>query len=194
SGSMERYSRMLLQFVHALARGQANVEAFLFATRLTRVTRQLSAAGIDDAVTGIARAVSDWGGGTRIGEALRIYNRRWGRRLLGHSPVVLLVSDGWDRGDPELLRVEIARLQRRCHHLIWLNPLLGSPTYEPLTRGMRAALPHVDDFMPVHNLASLEALASHLNTLAPGRLRAPRYGELRHRTAKAGGRSRAATR
>jgi uncharacterized protein with von Willebrand factor type A (vWA) domain len=171
SGSMERYSRMLLQFVHAIARRHARVEAFLFATRLTRVTSHLSKAGIDDGVARVARAVADWGGGTRIGDALRVYNRRWGRRLIAHGPVVLLVSDGWDRGDPELLRVEIARLQRTCRHLIWLNPLLGSPGYEPLTRGMRAALPHVDEFLPVHNLVSLEALASHLNGLAGDRRR-----------------------
>jgi hypothetical protein len=157
---------MLLQFVHALVRRQPNIEAFLFATRITRVTRQLSAAKIDDAVTGVSRAVSDWGGGTRIGDAVRVYNRRWGRRFIAHGPVVLFVSDGWDRGDPELLRKEIARLHRACHHLIWLNPLLGSPAYQPLTRGMQAALPHVDDFLPVHNLVSLEALAAHLNRLA----------------------------
>jgi hypothetical protein len=166
SGSMERYSRMLLQFVHALVRRRSNIEAFLFSTRMTRVTRHLSAARIDDAVAGVARAVSDWGGGTRIGDAVRAYNRRWGRRLIAHGPVVLLVSDGWDRGDPELLHNEIARLHRASHHLIWLNPLLGSPAYQPLTRGMQAALPHVDDFLPVHNLVSLEALASHLNSLA----------------------------
>jgi uncharacterized protein len=184
SGSMERYSRMLLQFVHALVRRHAHVEAFLFSTRLTRVTRYLSAVGIDDAVTGVARSVTDWGGGTRIGDALRSYSRQWGRRLVAHGPVVLLVSDGWDRGDPELLRMEIARLQRSCHHLIWLNPLLGSPTYEPLTRGMRAALPHVDDFLPVHNLVSLEALASHLNTL--GRRQPAPHGFLRERAESAG--------
>jgi uncharacterized protein len=165
SGSMERYSRMLLQFVHALARRHRNIEAFLFSTRLTRITRYLSNGAIDAAVSGISRAVPDWGGGTRIGDAIRRYNRGWGRRLLGHGPVVLLVSDGWDRGEPGVLKVEMARLRRMCHHLIWLNPLLGSPGYEPLTRGMQAALPHVDDFMPVHNLASLEALAAHLNSL-----------------------------
>jgi uncharacterized protein with von Willebrand factor type A (vWA) domain len=169
SGSMERYSRMLLQFAHALVRRQPNIEAFLFSTRITRVTRYLSAARIDDAVARVARAVSDWGGGTRIGDAVRTYNRQWGRRLIAHGPVVLFVSDGWDRGDPELLRREIARLHRASHHLIWLNPLLGSPAYQPLTRGMQAALPHVDDFLPVHNLVSLEALALHLNKLGSRR-------------------------
>jgi len=122
--------------------------------------------------------VPDWSGGTRIGEAIRAFNRQWGRRVLGHGPVVVLISDGWDRGDPAVLRAEIARLQRSCHRLIWLNPLLGSPEYEPLTRGMQAALAHVDDFLPAHNLESLEALAGHLATLAAGR--APRTRGIRH--------------
>jgi uncharacterized protein with von Willebrand factor type A (vWA) domain len=108
--------------------------------------------------------VPDWAGGTRIGDALHAFNVRWARRVRG-GPVVLLISDGWDRGEPDVLRREMARLQRSCDRLIWLNPLLGSSDYQPLTRGMRAALPHVDDFLPVHNLVSLEALAEHLNTL-----------------------------
>jgi uncharacterized protein with von Willebrand factor type A (vWA) domain len=164
SGSMERYSRMLLHFIYGLAGGIDRVEAFLFATRLTRITRELSSHP-DKALFKITRHVPDWSGGTRIGEALRSFNLHWGRRVLAHGPVVLLISDGWDRGDPELLRQEISRLRRTCYRLIWLNPLLGSAEYEPLTRGMQAALPFVDDFLPVHNLDSLEALANHLNTL-----------------------------
>ena len=169
SGSMEPYTRMLLHFVLCIAGGFHRVEAFLFATRLTRITKHLARHKAGQAVTEIPRAVPDWGGGTRIGEILKTFNLRWARRVLGHGPVVLLISDGWDRGDPELLRGEMARLQRRCHRLIWLNPLLGSPTYAPLTRGMQAALACIDDFLPVHNLASLDALAKHLNTLAPRR-------------------------
>jgi uncharacterized protein with von Willebrand factor type A (vWA) domain len=171
SGSMERYARMLLHFIYSLAGGNGRpgrpvrVEAFLFATRLTRITHALRDSGTAGAVPGIPRRVPDWGGGTRIGEALRTFNVRWGRRVLGHGPVVLLISDGWDRGEPDMLHREMARLQRSCHRLIWLNPLLGSPDYQPLTRGMQAALPFVDDFLPVHNLASLEALAQHLNRL-----------------------------
>jgi uncharacterized protein with von Willebrand factor type A (vWA) domain len=170
SGSMERYARMLLHFIYSIAgegrRGPVvRVEAFLFATRLTRITPELRVRGAAGAVPAIPRRVPDWGGGTRIGEALRTFNVRWGRRVLGHGPVVLLISDGWDRGEPEVLRREMARLQRSCHRLIWLNPLLGAPDYRPLTRGMQAALPFVDDFLPVHNLASLESLASHLNRL-----------------------------
>jgi uncharacterized protein with von Willebrand factor type A (vWA) domain len=171
SGSMERYARMLLHFIYSLAGSDARpgqrvrVEAFLFATRLTRITLELRDRGAAGAVPGIPRRVPDWGGGTRIGEALRTFNVQWARRVMGHGPVVLLISDGWDRGEPEMLRLEMARLQRSCHRLIWLNPLLGSPDYRPLTRGMQAALPFVDDFLPVHNLASLEALAEHLNRL-----------------------------
>ncbi len=169
SGSMERYSRMLLHFAYALTRSRARVEAFLFATRLTRITGHLVAERGADVVAAVSRAVPDWSGGTRIGEAMRMFNRQWGARVLGHGAVVLLISDGWDRGDPDLLRAEMARLQRSCHRLIWLNPLLGSPAYEPLTRGMQAALSHVDDFLPAHNLASLEALAAHLGSLPTAR-------------------------
>jgi uncharacterized protein len=165
SGSMERYARMLLHFIHSLTRGLDRVESFLFATHLTRITREIARRGIDEVVPGIPQSVPDWGGGTRIGEALRAFNVRWARRVLGYGPVVLLVSDGWDRGDPDLLQREMSRLQRSCYRLIWLNPLIGSPEYRPLTRGMQAALLHVDDFLPVHNLVSLEALAVHLNRL-----------------------------
>jgi uncharacterized protein with von Willebrand factor type A (vWA) domain len=166
SGSMERYTRLLLYFIYSLAARLAQqVEAFVFSTHLTRVTRQLRGHDIDHALQEVAHHVTDWAGGTRIGEALKTFNFQWGRRVLGRGPVVLLISDGWDRGDPDLLRVEIGRLQRSCYRLVWLNPLLGSDQYEPLTRGMQAALPHIDDFLPVHNLASLEDLAIHLTQL-----------------------------
>jgi uncharacterized protein with von Willebrand factor type A (vWA) domain len=165
SGSMERYTRLLLHFIHTVAGELGRVEAFLFATRLTRITRCLNYRGIDQAVNEVARAVPDWAGGTRIGEAIKTFNYTWARRTLGSGPVVLVISDGWDRGEPELLSREMSRLQRSCHRLIWLNPLLGSPNYQPLTQGMQAALPYVDDFLPVHNLNSLEAVARHLNSL-----------------------------
>ena len=176
SGSMERYTRMLLHFVHTVAVSGQQVEAFLFATRLTRVTRHLSHRGVDHAVAEVARAVPDWAGGTRIGEAIKTFNYRWARRVLRGGAVALVISDGWDRGEPELLGREMARLQRSCHRLIWLNPLLGSPTYEPLTRGMQAALPYIDDFLPAHNLHSLQELARHLNRLTARRAppRSPR--------------------
>src|SRR5574341_408284 len=153
SGSMERYTRPRLFFTYALAGsaafgGSGGTEAFTFGTRLTRITPALRLGDLDRALHEVARVVPDWSGGTRIGEALAAFNREWGARVLSHGAVVLLLSDGWDRGDPDLLRREMARLQRNAWRLVWLNPLLGSPEYEPLARGMRAALPFVDDFRP----------------------------------------------
>jgi uncharacterized protein with von Willebrand factor type A (vWA) domain len=166
SGSMERYTRLLLHFIYSLGEGlDRSLEAFVFSTRLTRITRQLQDHDVDRAMKDVSLAVKDWSGGTRIGAALKDFNYTWARRVLGRGAVVLLISDGWDRGDTALLSHEIARLQRSCHRLIWLNPLLGSPAYEPLTRGMQAALPYIDDFLPVHNLNSLEQLAQHLSQL-----------------------------
>jgi uncharacterized protein with von Willebrand factor type A (vWA) domain len=167
SGSMERYSRMLLHFTHAIGRRHRGLEAFLFSTRLTRITTDLRVRGLDAAVAAVARSVPDWSGGTRIGESLRQLHMRWTSRVLRTSSVVLLISDGWDRGDPQLLRDQVARLQRNCHRLIWLNPLIGTVDYAPLTRGLRAALPFVDDFLPARTLTNLADLAVHLNTLAP---------------------------
>jgi uncharacterized protein with von Willebrand factor type A (vWA) domain len=171
SGSMERYGRMLLNLGASLASASYRVESFVFATRLSRLTRELAGDQTSGLAVKVPRVVSDWGGGTRIGSALRQLNVEWGRRVLRRSAVVLLISDGWDRGDPEQLAAEMSRLHRSCHRLIWLNPLLGSPDYQPLTRGMQAALPFVDDFLPVHNLASLEALAAHLGRLPARRSR-----------------------
>jgi uncharacterized protein len=170
SGSMERYTRLLLHFIYGLSHSlHQPVEAFVFGTRLTRITRQLRNRDIDQSLQGISQAVQDWAGGTRTGESLKDFNFNWGRRVLGHGAVVLIISDGWDRGDIDLLKREMARLQRNCYRLIWLNPLLGSPTYEPLTRGMQTALPYTDNFLPVHNLASLEDLAQHLQTINQNR-------------------------
>ena len=165
SGSMERYTRMLLQFLCGLSGSTQRVESFVFATRLTRVTREVAERGPGDALDAVARRVQDWGGGTRIGESLRAFNVHWARRVMRHGPIAILVSDGWDRGDPALLARELARVGRSCRRLVWLNPLLGSSSYEPLTRGMQAALPFIDDFLPAHNLASFEQLAEHLRSL-----------------------------
>ncbi len=165
SGSMERYSRLLLHFLHAITGGLRRVESFVFGTRLTRITRQLRLRDVDVALAEVGRTVQDWSGGTRIGEALRTFNYRWLRRVLPASGVVLVISDGLDRGDPELLAREMARLSRSCYRLIWLNPLLRYEHYRPLTRGMRAALPYIDHFLPVHNLASLEQLGQLLASL-----------------------------
>jgi uncharacterized protein with von Willebrand factor type A (vWA) domain len=170
SGSMERYTRLLLLFTYGLAKAlEQKVEAFVFSTRLTRITRQLRGKDLDRALSEVSQAVADWSGGTRIGEALRTFNFVWGRRVLGRGALVLVISDGWDCGDVNLLGQEVARLQRTSHRMIWLNPLLGSPQYEPLTRGIQSALPYIDDFLPVHNLASLEDLAEHLASVQSGR-------------------------
>ncbi len=168
SGSMERYTRMLLHFIHTIAVDQP-IEAFLFATRLTRITRQLRYRSVDQAITEVSRSVPDWAGGTRIGEAVKTFNYQWLRRTLRGQAIVMIISDGWDRGEPELLARETSRLQRSCHRLMWLNPLLGSPDYQPLTQGMQAALPYVDDFLPVHNMNSLQALADRLSDIGPER-------------------------
>ncbi len=179
SGSMERYTRLLLQFLHTVSHGTgASVETFVFATRLTRITPSLRRRRVVDALARVADDVADWSGGTRTGESLASFNRAWARRVLGRGAVVLIISDGWDRGDVEQLGKEMARLHRTSYRLMWLNPLLGSPNYRPLTRGMQAALPHLDDFLPVHNLNALEALVDRLAGL-PIR-RTGTHGRTRH--------------
>ena len=165
SGSMERYSRVLLQFLYVMANRLAHVDVFVFGTRLSRLTRQLRVGTVNTALDGAVASVNDWGGGTRIGSTLHAFNRDWAPRVLGRGAVVLIVSDGWDRGDVALLAQEMARLQRRAHRIIWLNPLLGDPGYAPLVRGIRAALPFVDAMLPVHNLVSLAQLARTLSDL-----------------------------
>ena len=169
SGSMERYSRMLLHFAHAMTRRHLRVETFLFSTELTRITRELRMPRPDEALAAVSRSVPDWSGGTRIGRAVKELHQRWGRRALHGAPVVLLISDGWDRGDPAELGDQIARLQRSCHRLVWLNPLIGTADYAPLTRGLQAALPFVDDFLPARTLTNLADLAIHLNALGVSR-------------------------
>jgi uncharacterized protein with von Willebrand factor type A (vWA) domain len=157
SGSMEKYSRLLMIFAHAIARRE-DLEAFVFSTRLTRVTRLLRQRDLDRALDSVSKGVHDFSGGTRIGEALADFNRHWARRVLGHGAVVIIVSDGWDRGEPAQLTAELIHLRRSAHRLIWLNPLIGSDGYQPLTRGMAAALPHCDDFLAAHNVQALDDL------------------------------------
>jgi uncharacterized protein len=171
SGSMEKYARLLLQFLYSVAHSLQRVECFVFSTRLTRITGQLKVRNIDQAIDQAAREVVDWAGGTRIGASLHAFNRHWSRRMLGRGAVVLLISDGWEQGDPALLAAEVRRLQRRCHRLIWLNPLLGRASYQPRVAGMRAVLPHIDDFMPIDHFQSLEALAQRLGELNERRSR-----------------------
>jgi uncharacterized protein len=170
SGSMEPYARMLLTYMQACVAARRRVEAFVFGTRLTRVTAELRGRDPDRALERAAGATRDWSGGTRIGEALATLNRDHGRRL-GRGAVVVLLSDGWDRGDPSQLEAEMARLARCSHRLIWLNPLKAHPDYRPLTRGMSAALPHVDEFMAGNSLGSLERLAESLDRLSMSKLR-----------------------
>lgn len=162
SGSMERYARMLLHFLHLLATDRARVQVFLFGTRLTNVTRAMRQKDVDKALSKIAELVEDWSGGTRIGACLREFNWRWSRRSLARSPTVLLVTDGLDREAGDGLAVEAERLAKSCGRLVWLNPLLRYERFEPKSLGIRAILPYVDEFRPVHNLDSLEALVEAL--------------------------------
>jgi len=190
SGSMERHSRLLLRFVQALsAASSVKTESFVFGTRLTRVTRLLRDRDRDRALARVAETVNDWAGGTRIGESFRDFNLHWARRTLRTSGVVIVVSDGWDRGDPALVATETARLRRNCHRLVWLNPLAGTPGYEPLAGGMRAAIPYIDDFVPAGTVASLERLGEILAGVRSGDVR--RGGEAAA-SADAGGRQSSA--
>ena len=161
SGSMDLYSRFLLQFLYALQGSVARVESFVFSTGLRRVTEALRERPFGRALRELSAEAGDWSGGTRIGESLAAFNRDHDRLVDGRTVVVIL-SDGWDTGEPELLSEELESIRRRCRRLIWLNPLLGSPGYQPLTLGMQAALPHVNVFASAHNLASLRALERHL--------------------------------
>ena len=162
SGSMSTYSRMLLHFLHALTNHRDRVHTFLFGTRLSNATRSLKHRDVDVALARLGQTVEDWGGGTRIGSSLETFNRLWSRRVLGHGAVVLLISDGLDREGSDVLGREAARLRRSCRRLIWLNPLLRYEGFSPLAAGVKAILPHVDEFRPVHNLDSLEQLARTL--------------------------------
>ena len=161
SGSMDLYVRLLLQFLFALQHSFARVETFAFATRLSRLTTDLRARDYQEALRAVAQHVDDWNGGTRIGASLSAFVTDW-IRLVDRRTIVVVLSDGWDTDEPAQLSDALATIRRRAGRLIWLNPLLGDPSYEPLTRGMQAALPHIDVFAPAHNLESLEALARHL--------------------------------
>jgi uncharacterized protein with von Willebrand factor type A (vWA) domain len=159
SGSMSRYSRMLLHFAHTLSRSGARVESFVFGTRLTRITHAMRQRDPDVAIAQVMRDVADWSGGTRITACLHEFNRRWARRVLSSRTTVLLISDGLEHGDTAALNFEMERLHKSCRRLLWLNPLLRFDGFEPKAAGIRAMLPHVDAFVPAHNVASLEELA-----------------------------------
>ena len=178
SGSMSEYSRALLLFLHTAVRAGREVEAFCFGTRLTRVTRELASGGPEEALASAAAAIVDWSGGTRLGECLKAFCDRWGQRGLARGAIVVIMSDGWDRGDSAFLAEQMARLRRLAHRLVWVNPCKGSPGYEPVTLGMSSALPYIDDFLAGHNLASLESLAVVVGEAFArrARLSAPRAG------------------
>jgi uncharacterized protein with von Willebrand factor type A (vWA) domain len=165
SGSMELYSRILLQFLHGVTQRHARTETFVFGTRLTRITGQLQIRNVDAALDHAAREIVDFAGGTRIGDCLHAFERQHARRVLGRGAVVMIISDGWDTGEPARLAAEMRRLAERAHRIVWLNPLAGRPGYAPEARGMAAALAHIDDFLPIHDLASLHALAVQLARL-----------------------------
>jgi uncharacterized protein with von Willebrand factor type A (vWA) domain len=156
---MEPYARALLRFVHAAVAGRQRVEAFALGTRLTRVTRELATRDPDRALRQAGDRVADWSGGTRLGEGLRRFNDLWGVRGMARGAIVVVMSDGWDRGDTEVLAEQMARLHRVAHRVVWVNPLKVTPGYAPLARGMAAALPYVDDFVEGHSVAALEELA-----------------------------------
>ena len=160
SGSMEPYARALMRFMHAAVIGRQKVEAFAFGTRLTRITKELANRDPDKALTRASAQVPDWSGGTRLGESLRKFNDAWGVRGMARGAIVVILSDGWDRGDPQFLAEQMQRLQRVAFRVVWVNPLKVTPGYAPLARGMAAALPFVDDFVEGHSLAALEHLAA----------------------------------
>ena len=165
SGSMEGYARMLLHFLHAVTNDRDRVHTFLFGTRLTNVSHHLAHNDPDVALSRVARAVKDWSGGTRIGETMATFNRQWSRRVLGQGAIVLMITDGLDRDGGIGLSQEMARLQKSCRRLIWLNPLLRFDAFEPKSAGVKAMLPYVDDFRPVHHLDSLIALSDALSNM-----------------------------
>ena len=163
SGSMEPYARALVRFVHAGVAGRQRVEAFTLGTRLTRITRELSSKDPDRALRAAGENVRDWSGGTRLGETLRLFNNEWGVRGMARGAIVVVLSDGWDRGDPLVLAEQMERLHRVSFRIVWVNPLKVTPGYAPLARGMAAALPYVDDFVEGHSLDALEQLTKVIN-------------------------------
>ena len=165
SGSMELYARILLQFLHGVTQHHGRTETFVFGTRLTRITGQLQIRRVDAALDHAAREIVDFAGGTRIAECLHAFDRQHARRVLGRGAVVLLISDGWETGDPIALGREMGKLAERAYRVVWLNPLLGRAGYAPAARGMAAALAHVDDFLPIHDLRSIHELAARLASL-----------------------------
>ncbi len=181
SGSMEPYARAMLRFVHAAVSGRQRVEAFAIGTRLTRMTKELHSRDPDTALAAASMRVHDWSGGTRLGDCLRTFNDQWGVRGMARGAIVVILSDGWDRGDPQVLADQMRRLQRVTYQTVWVNPLKVTPGYAPLARGMAAALPYVDDFVEGHSLAAMQELARVIASAAPRRQdHAGQHGPGRH--------------
>ena len=165
SGSMERYSRFLIQFIYAMRQQLASLDVAVFSTSMTIITEHLRKKNIEESLQQVSENVHDWAGGTKIGESLRGFNEKFSRDMRNSHTVVIILSDGWDRGDPDLMKEEMAQLHRQVHKLLWLNPLLGNDNYQPLCKGMQTALPYIDHFLPAHNLASFADLLKHLRTV-----------------------------
>jgi uncharacterized protein with von Willebrand factor type A (vWA) domain len=178
SGSMESYSRALLRFVHATVLARGRVEAFALGTRLTRLTREMATLDPDRALANASGAVADWSGGTRLGESLQTFNDEWAVRGMARGAVVVVLSDGWDRGEPEVMAEQMARLSRVAFRIVWSNPLKATDGYAPLARGMAAALPYVDEFVEGHSLRALETLAAAINRSANERRRMAHFPPL----------------
>ena len=177
SGSMEPYARAMLRFVHAAVSGRQRVEAFAIGTRLTRMTKELHSRDPDSALAAASDRVHDWSGGTRLGECLKVFNDQWGVRGMARGAIVVILSDGWDRGDPEVLANQMERLQRITYQTVWVNPLKVTPGYAPLARGMAAALPYVDSFVEGHSMAAMQELATVIASAPPRRQsHSPRMG------------------
>lgn len=169
SGSMEPYARAMLRFVHAAVSGRQRVEAFAIGTRLTRMTKELHSRDPDSALAAASARVHDWSGGTRLGECLKAFNDQWGVRGMARGAIVVILSDGWDRGDPEVLADQMERLARVTYQTVWVNPLKVTPGYAPLARGMAAALPYVDAFVEGHNMTAMQELATVIASAPPRR-------------------------
>ncbi|MEK6711697.1 MAG: VWA domain-containing protein [Nitrospinota bacterium] len=165
SGSMDSYSQFLIQFLYSLQNEIKSLRTFVFSTRLTDATPYLRHKDVSQALRRLSQEVHDWSGGTQIGNCIKTFNFQYGRTILTSRTIVIIISDGWDRGDTDVLAEEMDRLRRKCHRLIWLNPLLGSPGYRPIDRGMRTALPYCDEFMPAHNLDSLVEMTDKIARL-----------------------------
>ena len=165
SGSMERYSRFLIQFIYAMRQQLASLDVAVFSTSMTVITEHLKQKSVQQSLQKVSENVHDWAGGTKIGESLHGFNETFSRDMKNSHTVVIILSDGWDRGDPDLMKEEMAQLHRQVHKLLWLNPLLGNDNYQPLCKGMQTALPYIDHFLPAHNLESFAGLIRHLKTV-----------------------------